>query len=206
MNSLDRAIQDVQQFFADKIKEHGAVAKGVDWKNEEAQFLRFEQLLKVVQDTDEPFSLLDYGCGYGALLTYLNKQGYDVRYVGFDITPEVIEAANQLFPQAHFDTTVETLAPMDYVVSSGIFNMKLGAPVDQWESYVKQVISEQWELCTKGMAFNCLTSYSDPEYMRDNLYYPDPKTYFDWCKRTFSRNVALLHDYGTYDWTMIVRK
>ena len=28
---------------------------------------------------------------------------------------------------------------------------------------------------------------------------------FDHCKRKFSRNVALLHDYELYDWTMAVR-
>ena len=30
--------------------------------------------------------------------------------------------------------------------------------------------------------------------------------FFDFCKRNFSRNVALLHDYGLYDFTIIVRK
>jgi hypothetical protein len=29
---------------------------------------------------------------------------------------------------------------------------------------------------------------------------------FDICKRKFSRNVALLHDYGLYEFTILVRK
>jgi hypothetical protein len=50
-----------------------------------------------------------------------------------------------------------------------------------------------------------LTSYSDPEHMVDRLFYGDPCFYFDWCKRNLSRNVALLHDYGLYEFTILVR-
>jgi len=41
---------------------------------------------------------------------------------------------------------------------------------------------------------------------RPDLYFGDPLLYFDFCKRNFSRNVALLHDYGLYDFTILVRK
>ncbi len=53
--------------------------------------------------------------------------------------------------------------------------------------------------------FNCLTSYSDPEKKRDELYYADPCALFDMCKRRYSRQVALLHDYGLYEFTILVR-
>jgi hypothetical protein len=48
-----------------------------------------------------------------------------------------------------------------------------------------------------------LTKYSGADRMaqRPDLYYG-----FDFCKRRFSRNVALLHDYGLYDFTILVRK
>jgi len=42
--------------------------------------------------------------------------------------------------------------------------------------------------------------------MREDLYYADPCFIFDYCKRNFSRNVALLHDYELYEFTIIVRK
>jgi hypothetical protein len=42
--------------------------------------------------------------------------------------------------------------------------------------------------------------------MRPDLYYADPRAIFDHCKRTFSRWVALLHDYGLYEFTILVRK
>ena len=55
-------------------------------------------------------------------------------------------------------------------------------------------------------AFNCLTSYSDPERMQPYLYYSDPLRLFDHCKRRYARDVALWHDYGAYEFMIVVRK
>jgi hypothetical protein len=51
-----------------------------------------------------------------------------------------------------------------------------------------------------------LSTYSDPEKRRDDLFYADPLDMFDWCKRRFSPRVSLLHDYPLFEFTMIVRK
>ena len=58
----------------------------------------------------------------------------------------------------------------------------------------------------RGFAFNMLTSYSDPERMRDDLYYADPCALLRLCKRELSRHVALLHDYGLWEFTIVVRQ
>jgi hypothetical protein len=58
----------------------------------------------------------------------------------------------------------------------------------------------------RGFAFNMLTSYSDADRMRSDLHYGDPCRFFDYCKRTYSKQVALLHDYGLYEFTVLVRK
>jgi len=51
-----------------------------------------------------------------------------------------------------------------------------------------------------------LTSYSDKEKQRPDLYYANPCFMFDYCMRNFSRDVALLHDYQMFDFTILVRK
>ncbi len=60
-------------------------------------------------------------------------------------------------------------------------------------------------LSTQGFSFNLLTNYSDREYMRDDLYYAEPCRLFDHCKRRYSRQVALLHDYGLYEFTILAQ-
>ena len=73
------------------------------------------------------------------------------------------------------------------------------------ESTSSSTLETLAELSIRGFAFNMLTSYSDTDKMRPDLYYGDPAFFFDHCKRRYSRNVALLHDYGLYEFTIIVR-
>jgi SAM-dependent methyltransferase len=194
----------VQRYYSGKVAEHGPTAKGVDWNDEGSQELRFEQLLKVC-DTSTPFTMNDYGCGYGALAAYLEQRGYAATYTGFDISPEMLAQATEL-AAGRFVGADDELGVADYTVASGIFNVKLDAPADAWEQHVLQTLSRLDELSARGFAFNMLTSYSDPERMRADLYYADPRVIFDHCKRSFSRWVALLHDYGLYEFTVLVRK
>jgi hypothetical protein len=106
-------------------------------------------------------------------------------------------------------TNDETSLPIcDYVVAGGIFNLKFGASSSEWREHTLGVLTKLNALCTKGFSFNMLTTYSDPERMatRPDAYFGDPLFYFDFCKRNFSRGVALLHDYVLYDFTILVRK
>src|ERR1051326_4252833 len=89
----------VDNYYTDKVKAHGPIHSGVDWNSAESQHLRFEQLLKLVDNT-QPFSLNDYGCGYGALARYMIERGYEVTYRGFDISQEMINQASTLLVDA----------------------------------------------------------------------------------------------------------
>lgn len=82
--------------------------------------------------------------------------------------------------------------------------MKFDIEDSLWEHYVKKALFNVNEKSIKGFAFNILTTYVD--YKERHLYYADPLFFFDFCKKNFSRNVSLLHDYGLYEWTMIVKK
>ncbi len=201
--------EQAKNYFEERLNTHGATARGVDWNSETAQELRFSQLIKVIP-TGQPFSLLDYGCGYGALASYLLRLGYPMeKYVGFDVLDSMVVKAREVFsssPQCSFTSNLAELQPVDYTIASGIFNLKLETPFEAWTEYVVSELHKMNELSLKGFSFNMLTKYSDAEYMRPHLYYADPCYLFDYCKRHFSRNVALLHDYEVYDFTLIVRK
>jgi SAM-dependent methyltransferase len=198
----------VQDYYTRKLRAHGAVASGVDWNSTRSQFLRFEQLLKVTPPSGS-VSLQDYGCGYGSLFHYLRRAKRRVRYEGFDVSPEMIEAARRTFrgvPNARFKVASRPGRVTDYTVASGIFNVRLEAPEKTWKNHVLTTIGRMDASSRKGFAFNCLTKYSDKPKMRRHLYYADPLFLFDLCKRKYSRNVALLHDYGLYEFTILVRK
>ena len=200
-------LNHVKSYFDKRIREHGASPRGSDWNSETSQNIRFDQLLRVVES--QTFSLLDYGCGYGALADYLVSRGFHADYYGYDILESAIETARQAHqgkPRRSFFTEKTQLPVCDYTVASGIFNFRGEQSFEEWTEYVLGVLNEFNQLSLHGFSSNFLTKYSDAEKMRADLYYADPLFLFDYCKRNFSRNVALLHDYSLYDFTILVRK
>lgn len=210
MTTLDRALNDLRSFFDEKAKTHGAVFQSVDWNSLERQKTIFQQLLKVWVNPQDSASVLDFGCGYGALLDFLKAENYNLsEYVGYDFSSSMIDNALQTHPHQEcviFTSEIEQLPQADYVIASGILGMKKDATEEEWSNHCLETLNQLWKLSRNGIAFNSLTSYSDPEKMRPDLYYADPCRLFDYCKKNFSRNVALLHDYGLYEFTILVRR
>jgi hypothetical protein len=77
---------------------------------------------------------------------------------------------------------------------------------DKWAEYVRKIIDILADVGRRGFAFNILTLSSDPERRRSDLYYADPVEMLSYCLSRFGRSVALLQDYGLYDFTVIVRR
>lgn len=197
----------VARYYATCLAQHGITPQGVDWNGEESQQRRLGVLMTLFAD-DPGASVLDVGCGYGALLTRMRVAGHAGSYLGIDVTPEMITAAAAAHrdPAARFLVGSRPDAPCDYAVASGIFNVRVTTPVPEWEAYVESVLADMHAATRKGFAFNCLTSYADADRMQERLYYGDPRHWFDLCMRRFSRWVALRHDYGFHEFTLIVRK
>ena len=208
--NLDETQKRLSEYFSRKLEEFGATPRGVDYNGPEAQGHSFEQLVKIIQPA-QPFTMIDYGCGYGAMFDFLKRKDWQFEYFGLDVIDRMVIAAREThkdFPNAHFTTLESELPAADYLVAGSIFNIKLQATYENWQEFVVKSLRQMNRLCSKGFAFNMLTKYSDADRMaqRPDLFYGDPLFFFDLCKREFSRNIALLHDYGLYDFTILVRK
>jgi SAM-dependent methyltransferase len=204
--------EEIDDFYRRKLADHGPSAEGMGWRDHDSQEIRFRQLLKIVPSTGVDFTINDLGCGAGDLINLLRKQFKDkVTYRGYDAIPEMVAAAKLKFPESrnigffHIEG-YDALQLSDYSVASGIFNVRNSTSDTDWQAYILNTLHAMAEKSSKGFAFNALTKYSDSDRMRPDLYYSDPLFLFDYCKRNFSRNVALLHDYGIYDFTILVRK
>lgn len=206
--SFKTILNDVAAYYGSRLAEHGTTARGVDWNGLDSQLLRFAQLARLLPDSGS-FSINDVGCGYGALFDFLRERFSEFSYHGTDISSEMIGAARkrlEIHSNARFSDDVSARHLADYSVASGIFNVRLKHSDAEWKTYFLATLDAIAETSRSGFAFNCLTSYSDPERMQEHLYYADPCAIFDLCKRRYSRQVALLHDYGLYEFTILVRK
>ena len=207
-NSANGVLSAVADYYSAKLAQFGATPLGVDWNGEESQQLRFAQLVNLIE-LRSGFTLNDLGCGYGALFDYLSLHFQNFFYTGCDISRDMIDAATSRHITCRNATFVATDKPpgiADFAIASGIFNVRLGVEDLEWFSYLRTTLDVLDSCSRRGFSFNCLTSYSDSAKMQPHLYYADPCVIFDLCKRQYSRNVALLHDYGLYEFTVLVRK
>jgi len=201
---------EIRSYFQDKLDRFGNTPRGADWNSDEAQNTRFDQLIKVIE-TQNDYSILDFGCGYGALADYLLTLGRDFnQFVGYDILESMVDKARLLHGQHAgkflFTSDFSEVPVVDYAVASGVFNIKLDNSYDDWTADVIKTLEQLHDRTRHGFASNFLTKYSDADKMKPHLYYADPCYLFDYCKKHFSKNVALLHDYELYDFTILVRK
>lgn len=206
--SRDDLRAQVRDYYEARLRAHGPTPAGVDWNSLESQELRFAQLAWLWRD-DPDARLLDYGCGYGALAEYVRSRGHRGAYVGFDLSDAMADAARTrlaALPDCVVTARAGELEAADYAVASGVFNVKQDADSETWQAYVWDTIDHLASLGTRGFAFNALSSYSDPDKRRPDLFYADPLQCFDRCKRRYSRFVALLHDYPLYEFTIVVRR
>jgi predicted TPR repeat methyltransferase len=206
--SSERLIRAVDEYYTAKLRAHGPTPAGVDWNGADSQALRFRQLLSLIRADDEPLTIVDYGCGYGALVEALRARQRTFAYQGFDLSHAMVEEAAARYrdePRAAFTADRDLLRPADFTVASGVFNVKLATPVEQWNAYVIETLDDMVRLSTRGLAFNALTVHSDEDRKRDDLFYADPAKVLDHCLREYSRDVSVRHDYALYEFTVLVR-
>jgi len=197
----------VARYYSAKLAEHGATPLGVDWKTAESQELRFTQLLTACRPELEA-SILDFGCGYGALAARLRQDGRCGTYCGYDVSKEMVAAATSAqagLAGCTFTSDASMLRPVDYTLASGIFNVRMDIDTAGWEGHVRQTLDTMAGLSRRGFAFNMLTRYADAERTRPDLYYADPGGWLTYCLDRFSRHAALLHDYPLYEFTLFVQ-
>jgi len=200
-------IAEIRQYYDDKLLAHGASYKGVDWNSKKSQILRYEILSKVINNKSF-FSILDYGCGYGAIIDYLNNNYDNYSFSGYDISSEMINKAQKVFKGSNICwlTEINKNMKFNYVLSSGLFNVKLNYDNDKWYKYILKTLDKINEHSIDGFSFNMLTNKCDSEYKRNDLYYADQEQIQLFCERNYSENIMVLDNYGLYEFTILVKK
>jgi len=139
--SFDSIKEKVGRYYTGRLHEHGASPRGADWNSEDSQVLRFAQLARVLP-AGERFSIIDYGCGYGALVNFLEGAAAEFDYQGFDISSDMVERArlDHAGSGRRFTTDESDLEPAGFAVASGIFNVRLDTAVGDWTAYVMDTL------------------------------------------------------------------
>jgi SAM-dependent methyltransferase len=191
-DALTQDLLGIERHYAELVEKHGDAPAAAQWSDSRTQRLRLAVLSEV--GVLRAAKVLDFGCGTGALLAYLNDAlGFSGEYVGYDLASPAIEVARRLQPSGRFERR-EILSQgvpedFDYILASGVFNNRTS---DGW-GLMTSLLAALWPHAGRGLAFNAMSTYVD--FQEDHLWYVDPAEVFAWCKRELSPAVALRHDY-----------
>lgn len=202
-------IADIARYYSGKLAEYGATPLGVDWSCQPTQYLRFAKLVRGLQ-LPRGASLNDLGCGYGALLDYLDaaRPGHSTDYMGFDASPAMVHAGRSCFrnrPGCHFEVGSAPSRVADYSVASGAFNVKLDHPNAVWETVVQGVLLQLGKFSKIGFAFNMLAASEVYPSPVEELYVGDSVFWSQWCAQELGMDVTVLTGYGMKEFTVVCR-
>src|SRR6478672_4944341 len=99
----------IQRYISEACEEdllkHGDSFRGAGYTKSAAEAAqRYAVMLGVVREVDERETLLDFGCGLGHMLDYLDREPryQHVHYTGLDLAPKYLKAAKARRPDGTF--------------------------------------------------------------------------------------------------------
>lgn len=201
VKKVNSDLEGVAKFYNDRFLVEGDTIKSVGWSSKDSQLLRFKILLETFELQGK--CILDVGCGLGDLVPYLEElTAGDFKYIGLDISEELIKKAQQKYPQKNCEFIVGDILStdlqglqVDYAIESGAFSFK----ITDNESYVRAAMQKMYEVSREGIALNFLTSYAD--YSLEKNFHFEPEKIFSWAQK-LSRFVSISHDYKLWEFTV----
>jgi len=186
--------------YTDRYNELGYSPKTLGWFKQR-HFLRYKILLDSWEYDNN--SLLDFGCGFGDMYSYINQNQLKINYFGVDINSNLINKGKKLYKNINLSCcdflNSKQRNNYDFIVSSGVHNLKL---IDNI-SFINKTFKVFHESSKHGFSLNFLSNKC--QYFEDDLYYSSPEHILN-IAYNYSNNVILRNDYMPYEFTLIVNK
>jgi len=190
--------------YNDRLSQFGYSEEALGWSRNKND-LRFKALLYEWVDELDNSTVGDFGCGFGDLYGFLQKEGKKVKYTGIDINSNLIQVGQELYPDAQFwvgDIVKDNYREkFDFIFSSGVFNHKLKH--DDEYQFILESLEKINELSIKGFAVNFLSDKVD--YQLEHTFHSNPGKILDIVYQ-FSNHIVLRNDYMPFEFTVYVRK
>lgn len=216
LHAVPKLFASIAGVYSHWLQEFGVTPRGAGWSSPERQQVSFDALLKLIPPDAKAVSVVDVGCGYGALFDRIKDEPWfeGGRYLGVDICRPMISAAQVRIrdSRARFDAATLPPLPGDYAFAHGVYNFDRildsgelkKVPRKYWTAYVKASLHGLSNAGPKGFGFTMLSDTA-PE-KEPNLHYAPSGPYLEFCRRSFAGEVTLLDDYTEGEWAILVKR
>ena len=200
----------LKRAYKDRLAPLGPAPKGVFWRNQSTQIARFEALLDLVTTVTPAAnpSVADIGCGYGAMLEFLQKtpRYQRLNYIGVDINRAMINSCKQRFPAQKqlFFVGKQLPLPVDFCVFSGTFNLCHTMDTSLWQDYIFANLQHCWQRSRYGLVLNLLCA--PQTQIKNQIFYAERQTFIANASRVFGPTHACSTPHVTGDVTFLIAK
>ncbi|MDD3817783.1 MAG: class I SAM-dependent methyltransferase [Thiovulaceae bacterium] len=143
---------DNETFYTAALNLHGIGAKGVNWRDEHTQKVRFKVLLGMLPEDMHNYDIVDAGCGFGDLYLFLRAHAKAPKsYLGIDALETMCALTQERTACQTLcaDICRDTLPSADFYVCSGALNI-----LTEFESVL--FLRNCFMACREGFVFNVL--------------------------------------------------
>ena len=212
----EQEIEKLKKIYNHWLDHDPTPAEQVGWSGMDDQTARFDQFVHLIRATAKTpaVSILDVGCGDGALLPYLhdNLPNHSITYTGIDINPRYIARAKKqhaaLRPAPHFITgdfeTHHFDTRHDYVLCSGAYNVNVFADEERTYTVFFAALEKMISLATVAAAINFLCAReANGLILTGQMFIYDKNKITSWCT-TKNLRFDTIEGYDPFDTTIAV--
>ena len=185
-----------------RFAKYGVDPKSLSWKSKGAAHQRYRQIWSEIDFNGK--SVLDVGCGFGEIATFLDKRYKGFSYTGVDVIPEFISEAKKLHPEHKFFVQDFFKEPLDdkfdVVMASGVLNSNVKDNIN----YRKRAIKQMFDRTKNVLVFNMMGGHPAPKNKSgNNIWYADSLEVLNYCM-SLTRRVILRQHYHPRDFTILM--
>lgn len=196
--------QDYVNRYTNRLNTFGYSPETLGWGKNGRQDIRFSVLSQSIITTPN-CSVLDIGCGFADLYTYLLNKGWNGRYVGTDLVPSLLKIAKEKNPDLElYNYDIEeakTLGKFDFVVASGIFNAKLKNTDNK--KHIINSLTSMLEIAQNIVCVDFMSTYVD--FQKEGSWHTDPAWLISQINE-LTKRFSLRYDYMPFEFAVFLYK
>ena len=202
--------ENLYKHYENCFEKHGDNHLGVDWPNINDVYKRYDVMLNIINKTNKTVKLLDFGCGCGHLLEYINKKSLNIKYYGLDISEKFYNHCKNKFKENTFynldilKSNIDILPNFDYIILNGVFTEKRNLENNEMFKFMTSILKKLFLKTNIGLSFNVMSPIVD--FKRDDLYYLSYDELGLFLKKNLSKNFVINNNYQLWEYTTYVYK
>lgn len=200
-------VGQVAELYEGAYQEHGRSLNAI-FIPKGRQKERFDALTRPI--TQDGFTILDYGCGFGHLKDYLDQKFTHYHYTGVDITASFIQdnlshfngQKNASFQ--HITSYQDVHGQYDYILSAGVFNLRYNDDLTINKQFVYDSITHLFHCTKTALLIDFMPA--DVDYMQESAYHQDVMEIYDFFRKNLTRRLMIDQSYMPYEYCLIAFK